>query len=240
MNQEPIDLDRHLQALGSPQQIEPALLPSERVFTALRAQVTQELTAAKRPSKRTWPQGSRLQRSLLSAAVVAAALSFGSLATLGPRSRAGLCLGLLTAISLLLGGVAGSRLVLSPWHRRLSVVGIPVLLLLFLGFSAGQVMTVREFLVSPAVTRAVSCLGHAGLTGGLVALCLVAIWRRTDPFAPRASAAFLGVLGGLAGALSVQLSCSSAEGLHLMLGHGLVALLLAAVGLLWGQKWMSP
>ena len=73
MNQEPIDLDRHLQALGSPQQIEPALLPSERVFAALRAQVTQELTAAKRPSKRTWPQGSRLQRSLLSAAVVAAA-----------------------------------------------------------------------------------------------------------------------------------------------------------------------
>jgi hypothetical protein len=86
----------------------------------------------------------------------------------------------------------------------------------------------------------VKCAVHGLVRGGLGLGLLLGIWRRTDPFSPRLSAALLGLAAGLLGVLATTLACPNHEGWHLMFGHALVVALTAGLGFLLGERFLSP
>ncbi len=91
-----------------------------------------------------------------------------------------------------------------------------------------------------AVPHAARCGVGSTALGTLAAATLFVLWRRTDPFHPALTGALAGVLGGVAGAIAIGLVCPGQEGFHLWLGHGLVLLLLGALGALLGRRLLAP
>jgi hypothetical protein len=120
-------------------------------------------------------------------------------------------------------------------------VGIP---LVFAGYLTAQhtsIVPLSAFLSESAHTESALSCGVVALSfGALASLGVLLVWRRTDPFNPGWSGAIAGLVGGLAGALSVGLVCPHREAWHLWLGHGLVVLALALLCAGLGRRVLSP
>lgn len=99
----------------------------------------------------------------------------------------------------------------------------------------------HEFLTAPGSLRStVVCGIHALLFGGLGTVALLFLWRRTDPFTPRLSGAVMGLAGGLVGAISLDMVCTSREVTHLWLAHGATLAAMVLLGWTLGRKWLTP
>jgi hypothetical protein len=79
------------------------------------------------------------------------------------------------------------------------------------------------------------CLRLALITGSLPLFAALLAWRRTDPLAPAATGAAFGAGAGLATAVLTDLWCPVSYVPHLLLGHVLPILILAAIGSLVGH-----
>jgi hypothetical protein len=99
----------------------------------------------------------------------------------------------------------------------------------------------NEFLVAPRSLRSTLVCGfHALLFGGLGTAALLFIWRQTDPFTPRLSGAVMGLAGGLVGAISLDMVCTSREATHLWLAHGATLATLVVLGWVLGRRCLTP
>lgn len=195
------------------------------------------LTLGKRAPSRVVSRGTRVALSSLLAAAAFAVASPGVLKTLGPAPFAALVLALGVSSSFALGATSpGESRRIGPVWRAL----IPAFL--FAGVVGVLLGLARYFSWVEFVDHEpkANCLAHSLFTASLVTLSLFAVWRRTDPFSPRALGAYHGALGGVLGALCVTLSCPSQEGIHLLLGHGFATILFATVGALAGRRFLSP
>jgi hypothetical protein len=126
---------------------------------------------------------------------------------------------------------------LAPPSRRL-LFGV-ALAIVFLFFSVWA----EEFHPHDAeslLSSAFACGAH-GLARGILTLgILFLVWRRTDPFSPRTTAAHLGLVSGLLSVVATTMVCPIREGVHLLLGHALVVLITAAAGATLGPKLLAP
>jgi hypothetical protein len=129
-------------------------------------------------------------------------------------------------------GVATARLALA--------VGVPVLFLAYLAFAASEQLPLGEFFSAGHGGGALGCGLHALLFGAISGGGTLFLWRRTDPFSPRVSGALAGLAGGLAGAVTIGVTCPSGETWHLWLGHGAAVATLAVAGALLGRRVLSP
>ncbi len=217
--------------------------PSPRVLDALRAEVKSDLGTSAAQGRR--PKGrSRVTRVFMSfgtLVVLLVALSPKAL-RLVPESLlwGGLVYGIVASLLLFVGGIPGNMTWFSRRERKGVVFTLPPLLLVGLAWSARYFDLSDEFLSDIGLKAAAACLTHSLLVGALSTIALIAIWRRSDPFAPGFTGALLGILGGLLGTLSTDLGCASTEGVHLTLSHGLVAVVLGVVGQMAGRKWLTP
>lgn len=211
-------------------------LPSDRVLSALQKEVQAD------PSpKRSL---SRSQRAALSAI----ALMVGLFATAFNAISSAPQIFLLTAaaFSLSVGGLLFAGAVPGRgegWDvdmRRTLLAGAVISVFAMLGLQAHHFIPLDEFADKHHFTHAAKCGGHALMAGIMCSAALMMIWKRTDPFSPGLTGAVLGFFGGALGTVSVGLSCGSAEGFHLTVGHGIGTLLLATAGFLLGRKWLTP
>jgi hypothetical protein len=144
------------------------------------------------------------------------------------------------AAGLLLAGAiptGGARMGLVA--RRALVAVLAVALIAVLIFQASYFLGFSE-LEAQHYHKAMGCFEHALFSGVVASSALMFLWKRCDPFSPSLSGAFLGLVGGLVGTLSIGLTCANDEGLHLTVGHGLAAFILSIVGAYAGSKWLAP
>ena len=80
------------------------------------------------------------------------------------------------------------------------------------------------------------CLGLGILTGALPLFAALASWRHTEPLTPTATGAAFGAGAGLGSAVLVDLWCPVSYVPHLLLGHVLPIVVLAAAGALIGWR----
>jgi hypothetical protein len=185
---------------------------------------------------------SRLERVVLSALGLAVGIVLFSFRALGTEPMV-VAVSTLTfsclAAALLFSGVIPGAAKWEGGTRRLMGAALSLGLLVVLFLQAEHFSTFNQFF-SSGVSSAARCALHAFASGLIATLALMLVWRRTDPFSPGTTGAMLGLFGGLAGAVSIELTCHNGEGLHLTLGHGLAALVLAGAGYLVGRKWLTP
>jgi hypothetical protein len=124
--------------------------------------------------------------------------------------------------------------------RLALVLGIPLLVLIGLAAVATHISSFGEFVEGSGMMGALPCCGHALGVGALISGAILLLWRRTDPFSPGLTGALVGLVGGLAGAVSVGLACPSGEGWHLWLGHGITVGLVALLGFIVGRRLLAP
>ncbi len=129
-------------------------------------------------------------------------------------------------------GAAGMRLALA--------VTVPVFFLAYLAFAASEQLPLGEFFTAGHGGGALGCGLHALLFGAISGGGTLFLWRGTDPLSPGVSGALAGLVGGLAGAVTIGVTCPSGETWHLWLGHGAAVLTLAAAGALVGRRVLSP
>lgn len=189
---------------------------------------------------------SRSARLVLSIAFVALGITLlgGGMRHLHSATHA-VALGV-AAWSIVLGLVLFLGLGSAPGRRPSSrvrfafVVAIPVLVLGAFAALATHVSSFGEFVGGNGVWGALPCCGHALGCGAAISGAILLLWRRTDPFSPGLTGALVGLVGGLAGAISVGLACPSGEGWHLWLGHGITVAAVALLGFLVGRRLLSP
>jgi hypothetical protein len=118
---------------------------------------------------------------------------------------------------------------------------VPLSFLAYLTFQHSSVVPLSVFFSDATHLRNVeACALVAFTSGALATTSVLLVWKRTDPFNPSISGAVLGLVGGLAGALSVGLVCPHDEGWHLWLGHGLSVIVMLALGAGVGRRLLSP
>ena len=83
------------------------------------------------------------------------------------------------------------------------------------------------------------CFGVSLLFGIVPLITFLLARRGSDPVHPRSLGAALGAAGGLWAATLVDLWCPVAFPVHVVLGHVLPALLLAAVGAVLGARLLA-
>lgn len=123
----------------------------------------------------------------------------------------------------------------SMLRRPSGVLGLVTLLsvVAFLAWRYGLSSTFG--LVQPWPDRVgLRCLRLALITGSLPLFAALIAWRRTDPLAPAATGAAFGAGAGLATAVLTDLWCPVSYVPHLLLGHVLPIVILAAIGSLLG------
>jgi hypothetical protein len=132
----------------------------------------------------------------------------------------------------------GGRTLGRPRSRLLVVtLLLPVLLLVCkLGCSAAYPHMLQAWQTRPGAR----CFGVSLLFGIVPLVAFMAARRGTDPVHPRTLGAALGAAGGLWAATLVDLWCPVAFPLHVLIGHVLPALLLAALGSVIGARLLAP
>jgi hypothetical protein len=210
--------------------------PRDAVLEAIRQELHQDLE-----KKRSL---SRWERVLLSTAALVVGLGLTTFEAFFDAPEAAVLTA--AALSLSVGGLLLAGVV--PGEARsmgLSVRKVLVGLLCVTAFTALALkaevfFSLQQFTEPDSLHRATACATHSLISGVLGATALLFVWRRTDPFSPGLSGAFLGLLGGAVGTTSVNLACHNAEGLHLTLAHGLSLIVFALLGVIVGRKWLSP
>ncbi|MEZ4220260.1 MAG: NrsF family protein [Polyangiaceae bacterium] len=124
--------------------------------------------------------------------------------------------------------------------RLLLAATVPAVFFGYLAFAASSQLPLGEFFTSGHGGGALGCGLHALLFGAIVGGGTLYLWRGTDPLSPRLSGALVGLVGGLAGAITIGVACPSGETWHLWLGHGAALLTLVACGALFGRRVLSP
>lgn len=131
----------------------------------------------------------------------------------------------------------------APGRRSSRRARSALVVLLLLGLFTSLASLSTRFLpsmVATPFTDLLRCGSSATLAGGIVSLGMLLVWRRTDPFDPGVTGALVGLLGGLAGALTLGEVCPNHEAWHLLLGHGSAALFVTLLGMLVGRRWLAP
>ena len=92
-------------------------------------------------------------------------------------------------------------------------------------------------LASPWPTRAgYRCFAMSVATGGILLGATLLAWRHIDPMTPRATGAAFGAGAGLGSALLIDLWCPVSYLPHLLIGHALPVVVLAAAGAAVGGR----
>jgi len=129
----------------------------------------------------------------------------------------------------------------SCWWRRALLIGMPAAFFAYLAISHGNMIPLHTFVASePLVGHALRCGMIAMLLGAFGSAGVLYIWRGSDPFSPRLSGALIGLMGGIAGALSIGVVCPGQNAWHVLLGHGLSVVGVGLLGLLVGRRILSP
>ena len=210
--------------------------PSASISQAIRQQCTEDLVA-KRSLTRT-------QRALL--CLIPVVLVISSLAMLqGGKGvhnvsqtallgAGGWSLVLLCVLSFGVSAGSASQRIL----RVLAALAIPLAYLVYLALGSDHWVPLAE------VANHSHSTAHCGTMslslGAVTTVAVMFVWKRSDPFNPGLSGALIGLVGGLAGALSVHMVCPSQEGWHLWLGHGLSVMLIAGLSVALGRKLLAP
>jgi hypothetical protein len=141
----------------------------------------------------------------------------------------------LVALSVAFG--RGGRTLGPPRAWLAGVALLPPLLMLLwkLGCSA----SFHGMLVAWPERPGLRCFGVSLLFGAVPLATFLLARRGSDPVHPLSLGAALGASGGLWAATLVDLWCPVAFPLHVVLGHVLPALMLAAVGALAGSRLLS-
>lgn len=143
-------------------------------------------------------------------------------------------------LTVLVVGVAPKR-AHTLWWRRLLLLAVPVAFFLYLAFGGPMLTPLATFFGSgPGVGHAMRCGLLGSVVGAVGTAGVLYIWRGSDPFSPRVTGALIGLLGGIAGALSVGIVCPGQNGWHVLLGHGLSVVALGLLGLLIGRRIIAP
>jgi hypothetical protein len=122
------------------------------------------------------------------------------------------------------------------WLLVMALVPCALLPLCKLGFS----MLYPNMLQAWPTRPGFRCFGLSLLLGLVPLLALLLARRGGDPVHPRTLGAALGAAGGLWAATLVDLWCPVAFPLHVVLGHVLPALLVAALGAVAGARLLAP
>jgi hypothetical protein len=130
----------------------------------------------------------------------------------------------------------GRHMLRRPWVWLLGAALVSAIgfLLWRYGFSAAYGLTERW-----PDRPGFRCLRLSVLTGALPLFAALVSWRRTDPITPAATGAAFGAGAGLGSAVLVDLWCPVSHVPHLLLGHVLPIVILAAVGALVGWRVLA-
>jgi len=146
----------------------------------------------------------------------------------------------LVLFSVLLVGFGPQGARTAKW-RMLAAVSIPLLFFGYLSTCQSNWLPLSTFLSQPAACAGAFRCGVIALgLGAGSALGVLWLWRRTDPFNPGWSGALAGLVGGLAGALSIGLVCPDGGVWHLWLGHGVGMVVLLIFGATLGRRLLAP
>jgi hypothetical protein len=215
--------------------------PGERVSAAIRSHCTKDLCAERSLSCSS--------RALISLGLSLALLLWLTYWAAGrPAQREMIEAGLLGAAG---WGVVQAGVLLfylarppgrrGPAPRRVAVLfAVPVLFLGYLVLTATETVSLAEFSSGAHAAHALRCSLLTLLFGGLVAAGGLLVWRRTDPIQPGLSGALLGLVGGLGGALAMNVACASHETHHLWFSHGLAVIALTLLGWGAGRRLLAP
>lgn len=204
--------------------------PPPAVSRRIRAQVLADM----RPLKRrcVWRLGLASTLAALAALGVAVALPLLQEQSPLPHQWVMAGGGLLLAV-----GTAWLGLVLGRHRRWLKTVSLALPLVGYLALVfAGRAVSPAETPFHPIG----GCLGLAGLIATVPLVALLMLWRRTDGLSPSTSAALVGSVAGLVGAGGLSLACPSVDWAHLLLAHGTLVAVLAAVGGSALSRWLAP
>jgi hypothetical protein len=92
---------------------------------------------------------------------------------------------------------------------------------------------------SATIDRHLLCIvGTVGFGLGPLAV-FVAMWRASDPVAPRLTGAAIAAAAGAWGALAIELHCRFTSPFHVVLGHVLPVSLMALWGVRLGRKYLA-
>lgn len=220
-------------------------LPGDRVLQALEL----EFAAAKPAPRSLWDKVSfpalrsrqaRVWTSLGLGALVLAATSLAGLQLAEVPVMLTALAGGLGLCALFLPSAVPGPTRASRTSRLVSMGVVAVLTLAYLGLTIAEFDPLSIVLARVPWSRVVACGLHVALAGGLCLAALLWPWRKSDPFSPMLLGAVLGALAGYASMLSVDASCASTEGFHVILGHASAVAIFGVLGALLGRRWLSP
>ena len=124
--------------------------------------------------------------------------------------------------------------------RLVLAVVVPVFFLAYLAHAAPEWVTFGEFSHGTRAAHAVGCSFVGMLFSAVVSGGVLLLWRGTDPLTPGLTGALVGLVGGIAGALTIGVACSSQEGWHACFSHGVGVLAFVAFGWAAGRRLLPP
>ena len=124
--------------------------------------------------------------------------------------------------------------------RLVIAVVVPIVFLGYLAFTSSGRLPFETFSQGATASHAVGCGLVSLFLGALVSGGVLLLWRGTDPLTPGISGAFVGLVGGLGGAIAVGMACPSQEAWHLGCSHGLGVIALMFLGGAVGRRLLAP
>lgn len=209
--------------------------PSERVLSAIQREIKEDNKA-----RQSLSRGQRVGLSVLALALGFTLTSMKVVSASPSAFAIALATSCLSIGALLMAGAVPGNARFQLGGRRFLLAGLGVAFISSLAFMANEFLGFDSFLKSEHLKPAIHCASFSFMAGLIASSGLMVIWKRTDPFSPGLTGALLGFLGGLMGSVSVSLSCHADEGLHLTLGHGFGAFLIAGLAALLGRRWLRP
>jgi hypothetical protein len=124
--------------------------------------------------------------------------------------------------------------------RLVLAVVLPIFFLAYVAHAAPEWVSFGDFSHGPRAAHAVGC-GFVGvLFSSVISGGVLLLWRGTDPLRPGLSGALVGLVGGVAGGLTIGVACPSQEGWHACFSHGLGVLAFTAFGWAAGRRLLRP